>query len=566
MLQSTKDINASDRKIGCKLTINGVPYTNIKRLSYASEWSGNITIGQVVSSYFTATMPTPATNISGANVTLEMSINGEGVAIGQYIVDNKSIQKKQGFTTFSAYDRLHSALNTYRSNLTYPTKLQNICNEVCSAIGITSCNLPIDYTVAEDILSGYTLRDVLGFIAAMCGKNAFLDANNKLVLKWFENVSYTADGTNANYPYTGENTCTVSRLICQTADGVISSGSGEGIYFTCPLMHQNWLDWVLTQVNGFTFNKADVDIPKGSFLLQTGDVINVNTSNARSSIKVPIMSNSWTYDGGIHSSVAAYDVTDYTGTANNAERSASVRRVLSIMENKKAVSREKANTQFLQNEIETATKLITGATGGYIKLNFGGDGKTAELLVMDTPSIETAQNVWIFNQNGLGHMYRKEDGTFDNVNLALTRDGHIVAEVIAGEKIAGVALESTSNDSQVIVKDGQYNINYVYGENVTPVAKMYYRNRKAVDDTYCFGIDVKPEDGQFSIGSAENAEFFYYSGKMPTGARKFNFFGDVRIENGALYFSGMNVNDKMAEYEQRIQALEERIKSLEGDT
>lgn len=556
MISITHNINASPRKIKCKITIGNTTITNVKQLTYSSDWSGDISIGQAVSSYFTAEIPTPQFNISDAAVSLYMSVGtpDEWAKIGQFTVAEDSIRAKQGITSFTAYDKLYSAINTYYANVDFPSSLQAICDDVCSQIGITSVNLGISYTVDEDILSGYTQRDVLGFIAAVCGKNAYISPTNTLDLRWFDAVNYTADGTRANIPYIGESNCVVNRLICQSADDVISSGSGQGMYFTCPIMTQDRLDDLQDELSGLTYRKADVDIPYGNFCLQSGDIITVSTTG--SNLTVPIMSNSWTYDGGLSSSVSAYGVSDYSGTANNAEHSVSAQRVQSILNAYRAVNREKTVKTTLEGEITHATQVITGATGGIIRINMGGDGKPAEFLILDTGDISTAVRVFRLNQNGLGFSNNGYSGPFAT---AITYDGHVVADVIAGNKISGVIFESTSGDSQIQVKNGNIIINYVGSTTPVQVAKMYYRNRMAVDDTYCFGIDIKENDGQFSLGSGGNAEFFYYSGQMPSGARKFNFFGDVRIENGDLYFSGMNVNDKLADLEERIEALEARL-------
>ena len=556
------NVNAMPRKISCMLDINGNTITDIKQLTYASDWSGDITIGQVVSSYITATIPTPGFALTGANVSHSMGIGSpaEWVDIGQYTVDENSVRHRQGYTSFSAYDKLHDTVSTYVSSLTFPASLQAICDDVCAQIGITSASLGISFTVEEDILSGYTLRDVLGFCTAMVGKNAYLSPSGVLDLRWFSVSGYTADGTRANVPYIGENDCTVNRLICQTADGVITSGSGEGIYFTCPIMTQSRLDTLQAALSGFTYRKADVDIPYGNFCLQSGDIITVTTTG--SNLTVPIMANSWTYDGGLSSSVSAYGVSDYSGTANNAERSATAQRVQGILDAKRAVSREAQIKNTVEGEIINATALITGATGGYIKLEFGGNGKTAQLLVMDEPSESNALNMWIFNQNGLGHMQRQSTSDpWSQVNVALTREGTVVAERIAGTKITGVKLETTAEGSgsqpQVIVEDGSYTINKVSNGVAAKVGGIAYLAPTAADEVDSINIQVD-NGGSVRIGTSSGYALIYYSdlNEAPSGAKDFQMYGDVKLMNGDLYLGNTSLAGKLADFEQRISDLE----------
>lgn len=578
MLPGADSVNASPRKLGCKLVIGGNTITDIKLLTYASDWSGSITIGQVVSSYITATLPTPSFSLAGANVSHSMSYGDPAtwVDIGQYKIEESSIRTRQGYTSFSAYDKLHNTVNTYHSSLTFPASLQAICNEVCSQIGITSTTLGVSFTVEENVLDGYTLRDVLGFIAAVCGKNAYLSPSGALELRWFTAASYTADGTRANVPYIGENNSTVNRLICQTQSGTISAGSGAGIYFTCPIMTQDRLNAIQSTLSGFTYRKADVDIPYGNFCIQSGDIITVTTTG--SSLTVPVMANSWTYDGGVSSSVSAYDVSDYSGTANNAERSATAQRVQGILDAKRAESRESQIRATVEGEIINATALITGAIGGYIKLEFGGSGKTAQLLVMDEPDENDALNIWIFNQNGLGHMQRASTSDpWSQVNVALTREGTVVAERIAGTKITGVALESTPNGSgqqpQVVVENGTYTINRVSDISTQFIGSIKYEPRTGADHNDTLAVRIK-RGGVFMIGddASIGGNFYWYSDpSSESGGRSFVLYGDIGIPLDSLYLdvgniylqAGDLVFSKNGGGTETLKNLEARVKNIE---
>ena len=232
MLPVTGNVNAQPRKVSCKLVIGGNTITNVKMLTYNTDWTGNITVGNVVSSYISVTLPTPGFSLAGANVTLSMGIGDpvEWVSIGIFRVDEESIRTKQGYTSFNAYDKLYSAINTYHTSLTYPDPpagipLQSIYAEVCgqNGIGLTSYpNLSYNPSFQADseileMLDGYTLRDVLGFIAAYQGKNAYLSPSGALEFRWFTASGYTADGTRANVPYIGDSLRVSSTVRRRTA-------------------------------------------------------------------------------------------------------------------------------------------------------------------------------------------------------------------------------------------------------------------------------------------------------------------------------------------------------------
>lgn len=88
---------------------------------------------------------------------------------------------------------------------------------------------------------------------------------------------------------------------------------------------------------------------------------------------------------------------------------------------------EKTSSSFLQAAVDRATGWITGANGGYVVMCKDANGQPYEILIMDTPNIETAQKVWRWNSGGLGY---SKNGYAGPYSLAMTQDGAIVADFI----------------------------------------------------------------------------------------------------------------------------------------
>ena len=87
------------------------------------------------------------------------------------------------------------------------------------------------------------------------------------------------------------------------------------------------------------------------------------------------------------------------------------------------------STSFMSEAIARATELITGNLGGYVILHdSNGDGTPDEILIMDTPSIDTARKIWRWNQGGLGYSSTGYSGSY---GTAITQNGQIVANYIA---------------------------------------------------------------------------------------------------------------------------------------
>jgi hypothetical protein len=289
----------------------------------------------------------------------------------------------------------------------------------------------------------------------------------------------------------------------------------------CPFMTQERLNSLQAAFSGFTYRKADVNIPYGNFLLQAGDIITVTTTG--SSLTVPIMSNQWSYDGGLSSDVSSFGVSDYSGTANNCERSLSMVRRQYIMNQKSSATK-------VATAIQEATDTITGALGGVMRINMGQDGKPAELLILSndipglTPTIQNATRVFRLNENGLGYSNNGYSGPYET---AITADGLIVTDRFVGNTISGVKLESTDNGAQVVVNSGNYEINEVSGNIVTNVGKIGFKPQTSFTSVDTMAIEVA-NGGAIVIGEYDYPKIVFYS-NPPSGALPLHVYDNIRF-------------------------------------
>ena len=95
---------------------------------------------------------------------------------------------------------------------------------------------------------------------------------------------------------------------------------------------------------------------------------------------------------------------------------------------KQEILQEVPTSSMMEAAIQYATDMIRGGLGGYVVMTPGENGYPQEILIMDTPDINTAVNVWRFNQGGLGHSSNGYEGPFSDI--ALTADGKINANLI----------------------------------------------------------------------------------------------------------------------------------------
>lgn len=106
------------------------------------------------------------------------------------------------------------------------------------------------------------------------------------------------------------------------------------------------------------------------------------------------------------------------------------------LNNQQSQINEKPSKSFMEEAIENATNWINGVNGGYVILHKNANDQPYEILIMDTPDIETAQKVWRWNQGGLGYSASGYQGPY---TTAITQDGAIVADFItAGTMLANI--------------------------------------------------------------------------------------------------------------------------------
>ena len=179
----------------------------------------------------------------------------------------------------------------------------------------------------------------------------------------------------------------------------------------------------------------------------------------------------------------------------------------------------------VQNAINAATALITGNKGGYVVFHSTTGGKQPdEILIMDTPDIETAVNVWRWNKSGLGHSSTGYNGPYE---LAITQDGAINANFMtlggmdAARIIAGILSSA----------DGRVQFDLTAGT-------LYV---KSADNTVKLGFDAA---GNLTVRGTIYATAGEFAGTLKSVSGSFTNLtstGSISFRNGAMeigYFQG----------------------------
>lgn len=185
------------------------------------------------------------------------------------------------------------------------------------------------------------------------------------------------------------------------------------------------------------------------------------------------------------------------------------------------VSAKSDLTAAYEKAIADATAAITGNSGGYIRLNPSENPQ--ELLIMNTPSAETATKIWRWNLSGLGYSSTGYSGSY---KTAITQDGHIVADFIDTGTLTANIIKAGIMQSA----NGEFSFNLESGHI-------------EASDINITGGDINLDGGQLSI---KNSGFktdlssgylqMYYTTNMQSGAN-YEYFDISNTMIGTKFYA-----------------------------
>nr|DAT19573.1 MAG TPA: Minor structural protein [Bacteriophage sp.] len=298
--------------------------------------------------------------VKGAEVKLEIGAIADGtiewIPMGYFTI--KEQKKDRNLLTFTAYDRLESKLaKAYKSKITkYPAESKEFLTDISKQTGVEfdtsklSDNLIIDKILTvndqsgektyKEPFDGFTMQQVVGYIAQLHGTFAICDRNGKVTFRWYEalttdypgkigdaagdylkdqNLSFiynTIEFLKESHTYLiktnryfddllqSETMCQISGISCDTENNHYESGTNINTNLSNPVMTQEWLDKILEKIKDTRYYPVSFSF-MGDPRLDVGDVVTIVDAK-NNLIDVPVMQHTITFDGGLLSEVASY--------------------------------------------------------------------------------------------------------------------------------------------------------------------------------------------------------------------------------------------------------------------
>ena len=299
-------------------TLNEFKYSNIINPN------NSISIGNTCSSSVTFSIFKPQITLENKDITIFEGVKGDSgieyVQIGIFTVTKE--ESNGEYTKYTAYDKMYKAEKGYFSELTYPSTDKAILEEICTKLGIQLATSITNTHTITDKPQGYTMREMIGYMAALQGGNAAINSDGNLEIKWYKDSGYVLDGHQyyqQGVTFTTSKDFTIRKLTCNnTKSGdketsTITSGSGTtGLSFANPFMTQANLNEIYKKIGGFQFRPLTVKFV-GDWRLEVGDIITVNKGGV--DYKVPIMQITHECDGGLMDTVTSIGQSDTENTS-----------------------------------------------------------------------------------------------------------------------------------------------------------------------------------------------------------------------------------------------------------
>lgn len=373
------EIQKRSRTFECRVTIGDRVFTNneVQSIDLNGGIQDVFSIGNTPSMCLELVLRNTTDTIfttNSVNVEIGLKIGNTIEYIPLGIFNIEDIKKDDYTTKFTCYDNMTKFEIAYFSSLGDKPTLQQAVNELASKTGVQFTGTLPAYNVKK--LEGFTCREVLGYVASLCGGNALITRDGNFTIVYPTDISRDV-GEGVFDLQRDEVKYKVGKITCQVKEQeTISKGSlgtdSMELSFENPWVTETILTDIYNRLNGFNYLGYTVKW-QGDLSLDIGDIITY-TDAKKVTRKLPILFRKLSYDGGLDSELSAKGETKNKNSFNSSgSMSNKVNRLVTEqavikealiekanIEDLKAINAEIANLKVKDAEIEDA--LIKKAT------------------------------------------------------------------------------------------------------------------------------------------------------------------------------------------------------------
>ena len=237
----------------------------------------------------------------------------EWVKMGEYFINDIEIDRNRKTTKLDLMDGMFKLNREHITDLTYPAEIRQVIKEICLKTGIVLANENMDLTSMNYVIDKIpkekkmTFRDVLSLATQMLGMSCFFNREGKLEIKELTDsgITITADSYFMHGLTKSEIEYQIAGITCKKDKDTLTVGmrTGRSLELDNLFMSQSVLDNLYHKIKDIRYYPFNLNY-QGHLLLDVGQWVTIKT-NTGETFKSPILSQSFTFKGGLRGRISA---------------------------------------------------------------------------------------------------------------------------------------------------------------------------------------------------------------------------------------------------------------------
>ena len=237
----------------------------------------------------------------------------EWVKMGEYFINDIEIDRNRNTTKLDLMDGMFKLNREHITSLTYPAEIRQVIKEICLKTGVELANENMDLTSMNYQIEKIppekkmTFRDVLSLATQMLGMSCFFNREGKLEIKELTDsgITITADSYFMHGLTKSEVQYQIAGITCKKDKETLTVGmrTGRSLELDNPFMSQSILDNLYHKIKDIRYYPFNLNY-QGHLLLDVGQWVTIKT-NKGETFKSPVLSQSFTFKGGLHGRISA---------------------------------------------------------------------------------------------------------------------------------------------------------------------------------------------------------------------------------------------------------------------
>ncbi len=451
------------RKVYCKIEAGGEVFYDDKLIEFSfddiahPDW---FTVGTACANRFHFIVRYNGRISVGSEVRPYISFdNEEWCPLGIFYVSRRYVRGE--YINITSYDILYSLDMKYEYAGPLPSDSASLLAEICGKAGISAESFGDSFTV-NSVPDDCTVRDMIGYIAALNCACAKINRNGSLVLKKCSGAGEAISAENCMEIQHNYEKSEITAVSAETEGETLEMGKGtelQTVELYNPLITEAMLNRLFTELNGFSFYGAELEM-QGLPYLEAGDSATFNFGGKN--YPIVISEIEYSYNGGLSARLYSRNKTYLDAVVREDDLESALEQLKQAL---KAMAVRYMNSEEIT--LSTEPQIIADfsfdtVTGAFAELNLNfsaaaGSAGNVEFFIYSNGRVSGRKTVSSASANSLASLYHLETGLPKGKNriyiAAKTNTGTLV--IAPSALFAGLVVHRAQNVQTSDIRDSE---------------------------------------------------------------------------------------------------------------